>query len=79
MEWISPNDRLPKQETPVLVIVSGHINILELRWEDPGYEDTYNRFQYWDDPNNDGQDFEWDSVTDWQPLPEPPKPLQGDK
>lgn len=69
-DWITTESRLPDDETPVLIIRNGVHAIGELRWEHPGFEDTFKAFRYWDDPVNDGQDWEWHSVTHWMPLPD---------
>jgi hypothetical protein len=70
MEWISVEDRMPPDETPVLIVRMGEVRIGELRWERPTFEETFKAFRYWDDPLNDGQT--WDSpgeITHWMPLP----------
>jgi hypothetical protein len=65
--------KLPDDETPVLLLFyNWNIRIGELRWERPGYEDTFKAFQYWDDPDNDGQEWDWGDVIGWMPLPEAP-------
>lgn len=71
-EWIETTEYLPENETPVLIVINGAIRIGELRWEHPGFEDTYKSFQYWDDPEDDGQIWDWVDVTHWMPLPELP-------
>lgn len=72
-EWISVDDRLPEDETPVLVCILGDVRILERRWENPGFEDTFKPFWYWDDPFDDGQDFEMAHISHWMPLPNIPE------
>ena len=71
-EWIKVEDKRPKSETPVLIVYKGTIRVGKIRWEYPTHEDTYHAFSYWDDPFDDGQDWEWPDVTHWMPLPEPP-------
>lgn len=70
--WVSVEDNLPDPETPVLALVHGlsYPIVLERRWErcNPMIESYYADFLYWDDPNNDGQDFE-DRVSAWMPIP----------
>lgn len=66
--WISTQNRMPPDEEPVLIIHRGEVKIGELRWERPGYEETYQAFRYWDDPTNDGQDWEMADVTYWMPI-----------
>jgi hypothetical protein len=73
-EWISADEKLPPDETPVIILRNGVLDIGELRWEHPTCDETYKAFRYWDSPSNDGQDWEWDSVTHWMELPEPPAP-----
>ncbi|RQQ30509.1 DUF551 domain-containing protein [Burkholderia stagnalis] len=70
--WISTNDSLPEDETPVLIVHNGAVAVGELRWERPLYEETFSPFRYWDDPNNDGQDWDWCDVTHWMPIPSLP-------
>mgnify|MGYP000686993514 CR=1 FL=1 len=74
--WIKVETKLPPPETPVLAIVNG-IDIpvvLELRWEicNPMLESYYEDFLYWDEPNDDGKDYEG-LVAYWRYLPDPPK------
>jgi Protein of unknown function (DUF551) len=75
-QWIKTSDRLPDNATLVLIIICGEHAIGELRWDRPGFEDTYKAFQYWADPTDDGQDWEWGVVTHWMPLPELPEDLE---
>ncbi|HBM3111127.1 TPA: DUF551 domain-containing protein [Klebsiella oxytoca] len=72
MEWIKCSERMPKPETPVLIINNGDIRIGEIRWDHPTHEETYSAFMYWDDPYNDGQPWEVFDITHWMPLPTPP-------
>jgi hypothetical protein len=77
--WVACADRLPAVETPVLILCKGQLRVGELRWDTPGYEDTYQAFQYWDDPDDDGQCWEWGDITHWMPappLPAAPTPLR---
>lgn len=71
-EWISINDDLPPEETPVLIIRKGVVRIGERRWDHPSFGDSYKAFWYWDDPNDDGQDWENDEITHWRTLPSVP-------
>lgn len=71
--WKRSEDELPREETPVLIFRDGEICPGELRWETTSYEETYVPFRYWDDPTNDGRDWDWYSVTHWMSLPEMPK------
>lgn len=70
--WKKTVNELPPDETPVLIILNGEIRIGELRWETPGWEETYEAFRYWDDPNDDGQIWEWHDVTHWMEIPDLP-------
>ncbi len=67
---------LPPDETPVLALVGGKWRIAELRWDHPGYEDTYTSYRYWDDPEDEGQCWEWGDVTHWIELPGIPGAFQ---
>lgn len=70
--WVSVTDYLPPDETPVLVLRCGAVRVGELRWEHPGHEDSYQAYRYWDDPNDDCQEWEYDEITHWSPIPQPP-------
>lgn len=72
-EWISVEDRLPKEGEIVLAVVRGAIRIASIFTEHPSFEETYQPYDYWDDPYDDGQIWEWFDVTHWMPLPEPPR------
>ena len=71
--WIKTENSLPPDETPVLIILNGEIRIGELRWDYPSWEETYEAYRYWDDPHDDGQDWQWDDVVYWAVMPEIPK------
>lgn len=71
-EWISVDQRLPPDETPVIILLDGVPRIGELRWEEPSYEETFKAFRYWDCPHDDGQGWEWHQVTAWMHLPPAP-------
>lgn len=70
MEWISIKDRLPKEDCPVLIIVSGQPA------ENITLVDAYELGSYY---AGDGWCVEaypwWENarVTHWMPLPAPPK------
>lgn len=78
MSWIdAKNGRFPELDTPVLVVYDGEIRIGVLCRENPSFEDNYQAFSYWDDAFDEGQDWDFHSVTHWQPLPELPRaPVQ---
>lgn len=66
---------LPPAETPVLTCVHGVDApvVLELRWEicNPYIEAFFEDFLYWDDPTNEGRDYEG-LVVCWTELPDMP-------
>lgn len=72
MDWISVTVELPKEETPVLVLLNGKPRVGERRWEMPSYEDTFKAYWYWDDPEDDGQCWEVPDITHWMPIPPAP-------
>lgn len=74
-QWLSAADQLPPDETPVLIVLDGHIRVGELRWDRPGHKDTYRAYRYWDDPEDNGQCWEFDQITHWCPLPQRPQTL----
>lgn len=76
--WISTEESLPDDETPVLILFScGGRRIGELRWERPTWEETFTAYRYWDDPENDGQDWDFGDVIGWHPILDAPKTLEN--
>ena len=71
-DWISTRDQMPDLDTTVLIVLCGNIRMGELRFEHPSYEDTHNGFEYWDDPYDEGQCWDFPDVTHWTPLPSLP-------
>ena len=69
---ILPPDETP-DETPVLILYNGTVQVGELRWGHPTFEDTFDAYRYWDNPDDDGQEWEWDDITHWMPLPQLPE------
>lgn len=61
-EWISVKDRLPEDNTDVLVYHGSLISIYSYMGHNE-WEDDYGYFSRTDD----------DGITHWMPLPEPPK------
>jgi len=77
MKWISVYDKLPDEDTEVLVL----LNFEQEKQIDVGvcftYTPTWDEiatvpFRCWDSARYDGQDWEYDLVTHWMPLPELP-------
>ena len=71
--WVLCTNKLPPDETPVLILINGELRIGERRWEYPSFEESYKAFWYWDDPADDGQEWDNNDVTHWTPLPAAPK------
>ena len=69
--WLSVSDKMPTYYTPVLIYMVGTVRIGELRVDYPDFGDTYQAYSYWDDPYNDGQEWDTLSITHWLPLPNP--------
>lgn len=67
--WIPCRQELPPVETEVLILVKGKRRIGALEWDIAGVEDSYKSYNYWDDPENTGMDWDWNDVTHWQHLP----------
>lgn len=67
--WIPCSEELPLDDVTVLILCRGKRRIGVLSWDIAGVEDCYKSYRYWDDPDCDGQDWEWDDVTHWQHLP----------
>lgn len=60
---------LPEEGELCLVVVKGLVRIAARYWDEPCHEDTYAAYLYWDDPENDGQDWQPEDVTHWMPAP----------
>lgn len=70
-EWVSIDSRLPQNDNIVLVLLRGEIRMGFRQTESPTHEESFQQFDYWDDPYCEGQD--WGGlVTHWMPLPPPP-------
>jgi len=77
MNWIKTKDQLPETETPVLIVCNKIIRVGALFWEKPMFEEAYEAYKYWDDPNNSLSDiWEDNEVTHWMPMPELPEELK---
>lgn len=76
-QWIQCSERIPPEDTPVLILRNGELRIGAIFTESPGHEETFKAFNYWDDPNDDGQCWEWHEVTHWMPLPSTPVTKAG--
>jgi hypothetical protein len=71
--WVPTANRLPDEETPVLLIRNGAIVIGERRWERPTWEETFSPFWFWACVDDNWHDDQGDAtVTHWMPLPAPP-------
>ena len=73
-KWISVGERLPADETEVLIILDGQVRVGAIFLECQSYEEGGKTFRYWDDPYDDGQAWEFHQVTHWMPLPAAPVP-----
>ena len=73
MKWISTKEKMPPIETPVLIVLNGELRIGERRWDNPTWEENYTAYLYWDNPHDDGQDWNPDDVTHWMLMPDYPK------
>lgn len=65
---------LPDEGVECLVVVKGVVRVGARFWDEPGHEDTYTSYMYWDDPEDDGQGWELEDVTHWMPAPWPAVP-----
>ena len=66
MEWISVEDRLPEDDSWILLVAAGHV-AFGIYKRISRYDNT----KVFKDPN--WCEFRKGSVTHWMPLPEPPK------
>lgn len=66
MDWISVKERLPEEQTGVLIAVKDCRSVIAQVWNGR-----------WTDVGESGLDYEQDDVTHWMPLPEPPASEQA--
>ena len=68
--WIKTKDKLPPNETPVLILLRGQPRIGRLCLVEAFCGSTYD---YWEDPYNASQDWSHEDVSHWQAIPKIPK------
>jgi len=62
---------LPEENTPVLVMFrNDDICMGELITRQPKLGDAFESYQYWDDPYQNGKDWDWNDIVGWAPLPD---------
>ena len=66
MSWISVEDKKPVGSFWYLISSNGNVTMAFYEVDDDGID-------YWLCHNDVIDKSEWDNVTHWQPLPEPPK------
>jgi hypothetical protein len=65
-EWISVEDRLPEENTDVLIYRGGFRGDLMNVYTYMGHNEWEDEYGYWSITDDEG-------ITHWMPLPEPPK------
>lgn len=65
---------LPEEGVECLIVVNGVVRIGARFWDEPGREDTYRSYMYWDDPDTQHGGWEPDDVTHWMPANWPALP-----
>lgn len=66
-----PFEQLPPIKVPVLLLFhDGKCKVGQLYLDTPGFEDLYEAYQYWDDQEGSGYEWEWSDVVAWQNLPD---------
>lgn len=68
--WVKTSDRLPPDETPVLILYRGGYYVASLCWEYPGWEDNWNAYRFWDNENGPEID-RLEDVEQWQLISDP--------
>lgn len=67
MRWHSVEEELPAVgEVVIIEFESGKHRLATLLWDHPGFEDTYSSYQYFDDPENDGQAWDMECIKYWK-------------
>jgi hypothetical protein len=70
--WISVEDNLPAEYKFVLCWFEGRSEVMQIMWETPSFEETFKPFPYWID-GDERFTPDWQEITHWMPLPDPPK------
>ena len=78
-KWIPCSERMPEENTPVLVYVEHCVKTvqpnLEWRWMSIMYfviRETFEEVEYsWETDNDEGFEYEFSDVKAWMPLPKP--------
>lgn len=65
-KWISVEDRLPEENTDVLIYRGGFRDDLMNVYTYMGHNEWEDEYGYWSRTDDEG-------ITHWMPLPEPPK------
>jgi len=65
---------LPGEGVECLIVANGVVRIGARFWDEPGPEDTYQSYMYWDDPDTQHGGWEPDDVTHWMPANWPALP-----
>lgn len=80
MSWLLCSDGgLPDEGVECLIVVNGVVRIAARFWDNPGFEDTYDAYMYWDDPVTQHGGWEPDAVTHWMPSPWPEVPVDTEQ
>ena len=69
MEWIDVNDRLPENNSDVLVYDSDYNTVYSANYNSK----YFNQTGFWLNEAGGEYQYEFEYVTHWMPLPEPPK------
>ena len=68
INWISTAERLPPNETTVLIIMHGALRVGAIFTELSNWESGRVPCDYWDDPEDDGQCWSFCDVTHWAEI-----------
>lgn len=67
LAWRILEDETPPDQTDILIKRdNGSICVAALYWEHPMFEDTWESYRYFDNPYDEGQEWEWHSVVEWK-------------
>ena len=73
MEWISIEDRLPKDDGEYLVCLCGNVTVKEFNpWTSGNGSNSFEWFEWEKIPGYGSEKGQVLGVTHWMPLPKPP-------
>lgn len=66
-DWHDASHELPPEGALVLIeFTNGRLRLASIFEDVPSWEDTYQAYFYFDDPEDEGQDWQMDDIARWK-------------